>query len=59
MKKIIDTAEEFLKEAGFTNQDYTISLQGPTVIFTKSGQDKLPNNLILIEDLMDLGVGLI
>jgi len=59
MKKLIEKSEELLKESGFTNQDYTISLQGPTVIFTQSGKEKLPNNLCIIPDLTELGVGLI
>jgi len=58
-KKLIEKAETFLKEAGFTNQDYVISLQGPSVIFAKTGQEKLSNDLILKADLMHLGIILV
>ena len=58
-EKIIKKAEEFLKESGFTNQDYTISLQGPSVIFSKTGNEKLLNDLILKADLMHLGITLV
>lgn len=37
MNEIINKAEALLKEKGFTQSDYIISLQGPTVILTKSG----------------------
>jgi hypothetical protein len=59
MKKLIEKSEELLKESGFTTQDYTISLQGPTVIFTQTGKEKLPTNLGIIPSLAELGVGLI
>jgi hypothetical protein len=58
-KKLIEKAEAFLKEAGFTNQDYIISLQGPSVIFAQTGQEKLSNDLILKADLMHLGIILV
>ena len=58
-KKLIEKAEAFLKEAGFTNQDYIISLQGPSVIFAQTGQEKLSNDLILRADLMHLGIILV
>jgi hypothetical protein len=58
-EKIIKKAEAFLKESGFTNQDYVISLQGPSVIFAKTGQEKLSNDLILKADLMHLGIILV
>lgn len=58
-KKLIEKAEVFLKESGFTNQDYVISLQGPSVIFTQTGQEKLSKDLILKADLMHLGIVLI
>jgi hypothetical protein len=38
MNEIINKAERVLKEKGFTQSDYTISLQGPTVILTRTGQ---------------------
>jgi hypothetical protein len=58
-KKLIDKAEAFLKEAGFTNYDYIISLQGPSVIFAQTGQEKLSKDLILKADLMHLGIILV
>ena len=58
-KKLIEKAIAFLKEAGFTNQDYIISLQGPSVIFAQTGQEKLSNDLILKADLMHLGIILV
>jgi len=58
-KKLIEKAIAFLQEAGFTNQDYIISLQGPSVIFAQTGQEKLSNDLILKADLMHLGIILV
>lgn len=58
-KKQIEKAEAFLKDAGFTNQDYIISLQGPSVIFAKTGKEKLSKDLILKADLMHLGIILV
>jgi hypothetical protein len=58
-EELIEKAEAFLKEAGFTNQDYIISLQGPSVIFAQTGQEKLSNDLILKADLMHLGIILV
>jgi hypothetical protein len=43
--EIILKGENILKKAGFTNTDYTISLQGPTVIFTKSGNSKITDEI--------------
>jgi hypothetical protein len=57
-RKIIQKAESLLSEAGFTQQDYVISLQGPTIILTKSGQQKLKENLILKADLIHIGIGI-
>ena len=58
-KKLIEKAIAFLQEAGFTNQDYIMSLQGPSVIFAQTGQEKLSNDLILKADLMHLGIILV
>ena len=43
MKKIIliKKVESILKEEGFNNSDYIISLQGPAVIFSQTGNAKL------------------
>ena len=37
-KNLIKKVEKSLAEAGLSNQDYVISLQGPTLIFAKSDQ---------------------
>jgi hypothetical protein len=55
-EKMIKKVVELLKEAGFTNQDYVISLQGPTLMLAKSGNDKILNDLILKADLIHLGI---
>ena len=55
-RKTIQEAEKCLKEAGFTNTDYVISLQGPTVIFSQTGREKFGNDIILRADLMHLGI---
>jgi hypothetical protein len=51
---MIEKVKELLKENGFTNEDYIISLQGPTLIPTKSGNIKLNNDLDLKIDLIGL-----
>jgi hypothetical protein len=58
-EKMIKKAETFLKEAGFTCQDYMISLQEPSVVLSKTGKDKLSNDLILKADLMHLKIPII
>jgi hypothetical protein len=55
-KKLIQKAECLLKEAGFIQSDYVVSLQGPTIIFAESGRDKLEKDLILKADLMHTGI---
>jgi len=55
-RKLIERVEKFLSEAGFTNQDYVISLQGPTLIFSKSGQEKFERDSILRAELLDSGI---
>ena len=55
-RNTIQKAEKCLKEAGFTNTDYVISLQGPTVIFAQTGREKFGNDIILRADLMHLGI---
>jgi hypothetical protein len=54
--KIIKKATELLEQSGFSPLDYVISLQGPTVIFAKSGAEKLQKDLCLKADLMSLGI---
>ena len=55
-RKIIDQAEALLKEYGFTQTDYVVSLQGPTVILTVSGKEKMERTLPLKADLMSMRV---
>lgn len=55
-KDLIQKAEKSLSEAGLSQQDYVISLQGPTVIFAQSGQEKFNNDIILRAELFDLGI---
>jgi len=55
-KKLIENVVKSLSEAGLTQQDYVISLQGPTVIFAKSGQEKFEKDSILRAELLDLGI---
>jgi hypothetical protein len=47
MSDVIKVVESILSENGFTSDDYTISLQGPTLIPTESGNAKLNNDLDL------------
>ena len=55
-KNLIKEVEKSLSEAGLSQQDYVISLQGPTVIFSQSGQDKFDNDIILRAELLNLGI---
>lgn len=47
MRETIKLVETILSENGFTSNDYVISLQGPTLIPTISGNNKLNNDLDL------------
>jgi len=47
MSNVIKVVESILSENGFTSDDYTISLQGPTLIPTESGNAKLNDDLDL------------
>jgi hypothetical protein len=58
-KNLIKKVEKSLSEAGLTNQDYVISLQGPTLIFAQSGQEKFNNDIILRAELLDLGIAIL
>ena len=42
---LIDQVESILKKEGFNNDDYIISLQGPTVILSQSGNDKINEDI--------------
>ena len=54
---LIKEAEKTLNEAGITNLDYIMSLQGPTIIFTTGGgRQKFEKNDILKNTIADLGV---
>jgi hypothetical protein len=55
-KNLIQKVEKSLSEAGLSQQDYVISLQGPTVIFAQSGQEKFNNDIILRAELLNLGI---
>ena len=41
MNTLIEKVRNELEDRGFNNQDYIISLQGPTLFFTKQGKEKL------------------
>jgi hypothetical protein len=58
-RKLIEKVVKSLSEAGLTQQDYVISLQGPTVIFAKSGQEKFEKDSILRAELLDLGISIL
>jgi sugar/nucleoside kinase (ribokinase family) len=53
-RKVIDRTEAFLKENGFTQADYIVSLQGPTVILSMSGAQKM--NEEIREEVMKIGM---
>jgi len=44
-RKIIDQTEALLKERGFIQADYIVSLQGPTLILSISGTQKMDEDL--------------
>lgn len=54
--KKIKEIEEVLSDYGFTKEDYVISLQGPTVVLTVSGKEKMERTLPLKADLMSMRV---
>jgi hypothetical protein len=53
-KLIIEESNKFLKSYGFTQQDYIVSLQGPTIILSISGTQKM--NEKLKEELLNIGM---
>jgi hypothetical protein len=55
-RNLIEKAEQFLTENGFAREDYIISLQGPTVIFTVGGLEKINRDLTLKADLIHMGM---
>jgi hypothetical protein len=56
-KELIEKAETLLKSLGFNSNDYVISLQGPTVILSMSGQNKMKEKTR--EELEKIGVKII
>ena len=56
MIKKIKEIEAILSDYGFTKEDYVISLQGPTVILTVGGQEKMEQTLPLKAELMSMRV---
>ena len=52
--EIIEKSEAFLKLHGFTQQDYIVSLQGPTIILSISGTEKMHGNLK--NELLNIGM---
>ena len=58
-RNLIQKVEKCLSEAGISQQDYVISLQGPTIIFAQSGREKFDNDIILRADLLDLGIAIL
>jgi len=57
-RKIIENAISLLRLAGFDQTDYVISLQGPTVIFSQNGIDKLRGDADLRVDLINCGISI-
>ena len=58
-KNLIKKVEQSLAEAGLSKQDYVISLQGPTLIFSQSGREKFEKDSILRAEILDLGIQLL
>jgi hypothetical protein len=56
VKTKIERIESLLKDYGFDNNDYIISMQGPTLIFTKVGLEKMEQTLPLKAELMSMRV---
>jgi len=56
-RQIIEKAEAFLKLYGFTQKDYVVSLQGPTIILSISGTEKMDGNLR--NELLNVGMQVI
>jgi len=52
--KQIEKAKEFLELYGFTQEDYVVSLQGPTIILSISGNQKMNGNLK--NELLNIGM---
>ena len=44
-KEIIQQTETILKNNGFVQMDYIVSLQGPTLILATSGEKKITDSI--------------
>jgi hypothetical protein len=53
-KEIIEKANALLKLYGFIQEDYIVSLQGPTVILSANGTQKIHGNLR--NELLNIGM---
>ena len=53
-KQIIEKAEAILTLYGFTQQDYIVSLQGPTIMLSISGTEKMHGHLK--NELVNIGI---
>ncbi len=58
-QKLIEEVTGILKENGFNQSDYIISLQGPTLIPSQIGNKKLNNDLDLKIRIRELGIAII
>ena len=56
MNKIIEKVKKDLEDRGFNNQDYIISLQGPTLFFTKQGKEKLESKSEILDKLKEFKI---
>lgn len=55
-QQTIQEAQTILQNFGLNQNDYIISLQGPTVIPTQGGKKKIEENLEIENSLNKLGV---
>jgi len=55
----MDKVKKLLSDYGLTPADYVISLQGPTIIPTTTGEKELHENFCLKADLKELGFNII
>jgi hypothetical protein len=55
-RELIARTESLLKERGFRQEDYIVSLQGPTIIFTTVGLQRLEQDPSLRAELTSMGV---
>ena len=55
-QKTIQEAQTILRNLGLNQNDYIISLQGPTIIPTQEGKKKLEENPSIENSLNNVGV---